>query len=265
MVPSIRIPVVLLHGWPVTDLHWRFLTPALKAAGFTPIPLTLPGLGAQPVRQPASYRKSHLAEWVRKELSERGIERFALIGHDWGAMVAALVAAQDPATTVLVVEEDLPGIAHVNMPAPGRDHYPAWHGPFNRVPMLAESMVPGRERAFYGAFLTQSAGPAGLDANIVDAYIAAYSSNDILAAGLGYYRTGALDDEDFGLLAEVPINIPVLAIGGRFAMGTAVAESTRSIASNVAEFIAEKSGHYPVEQQPNSVVPVITKFLLENS
>ena len=26
------LPVVLLHGWPVTDLHWRHLAPRLRAA-----------------------------------------------------------------------------------------------------------------------------------------------------------------------------------------------------------------------------------------
>jgi pimeloyl-ACP methyl ester carboxylesterase len=265
MTRSKRTPVVLLHGWPVTDLHWRFLAPELEAVGFDPIPLTLPGLGTQPVRAPVSYRKSHLATWVRAELADRGIERFALVGHDWGAMVAALVAAHDPGAMALVIEEDLPGIADVSIPAPGRDHYPAWHGPFNRAPMLAESMVPGRERAFYGTFLAQSAGPGGLDPTIVEAYIAAYSSDDILAAGLEYYRTALIDAEDFGDLAHAPIHIPVLAIGGRFAMGTAVAESTRSIASDVSEIIARESGHYPAEQQPDSVPRAIAKFLSERS
>lgn len=257
------MPVVLLHGWPVTELHWRFLMPELEAAGFDPISLALPGLGSLPLRSPVSYRKSHLAEWVRAELTDRGIKRFALVGHDWGAMVAALVAAHDPGAVALIVEEDLPGVADISIPAPGRDHYPAWHGPFNRVPMLAETMVPGRERAFYGTFLAQSAGPAGLDPTIVDAYIDAYSSEGILAAGLLYYRTAALDHEDFRLLARAPINIPVLAIGGRFAMGTAVADSTSSIASDVSEFIADESGHYPVEQQPTCVAPAIAEFLLD--
>lgn len=262
MVRSERMPVVLLHGWPVTELHWRFLKPELEAAGFDPISFTLPGLGALPAHAPVSYRKSDLAAWVRAELADRDIERFALVGHDWGAMVAVLVAAQSSGAIALVVEEDLPGVADISLPAPGRDHYPAWHGPFNRAPMLAEAMVPGRERAFYGTFLAQSAGPAGLDPAIVDDYVASYSSDDILAAGLLYYRTAALDDEDFIRLSSTPIRIPVLAIGGSFGMGTAVAESTRSIASDVSEFIADKSGHYPAEQQPASVAPAIVNFLL---
>jgi pimeloyl-ACP methyl ester carboxylesterase len=262
LVQSDRIPVVLLHGWPVTRLHWRFLERELKAAGFEAVPLTLPGLGALPARPPLSYRKSDLAAWVCAELADRGIERFALVGHDWGAMVAVLVAARSAGALAMVIEEDLPGVAEVKMPAPGRDHYPAWHGPFNRVPMLAETLVPGRERAFYGTFLAQSAGPAGLDAAIVDAYVGAYSSDEVLAAGLCYYRATELDDEDFAVLSRTPIDIPVLAIGGRFAMGTAVAESTRSVASNVTSYIADKSGHYPAEQQPSSVVPAIVDFLL---
>ena len=37
-----RGAIVLIHGWPVTTAHWRFLSPALAEAGFAPIELTLP-------------------------------------------------------------------------------------------------------------------------------------------------------------------------------------------------------------------------------
>ena len=34
--------VVLLHGWPVTPLHWRRITPGLIDAGFRVLTVTLP-------------------------------------------------------------------------------------------------------------------------------------------------------------------------------------------------------------------------------
>ncbi|MFC6355755.1 alpha/beta fold hydrolase [Luethyella okanaganae] len=153
------------------------------------------------------------------QLTDRGVTRFAIVGHDWGGTVGYLIAALAPASVsaVVVVEEILPGI-DVDITEPGHDHYPAWHGPFNRAPGLAEALVPGREPAYYGTFLRQSAGPAGLDAATEQSYLAAYDTPGFLEAGLAYYRTRDADIGDVRLFASNPIVTPVLAIGGRCAM-----------------------------------------------
>jgi pimeloyl-ACP methyl ester carboxylesterase len=246
---------VLLHGWPVTREHWRYLVPALGAAGFDPILLTLPGLGA-PAGLNQSFRKTDLAAWVRETLTAQGISRFALVGHDWGGTVAVHVAAATPgAVTSLVVEEEvLPGVD-----VDGSDYYPSWHGPFNRAPGLAEALVPGREAAYYGTFLRQSAGPPGLEAE--QSYIDAYSTPGMLDAGLSYYRARDDDLADTERLAADPIATPALAIGGRYALGSGVADGLRHVANNVTGVVFDHSGHYPVEQEPEQTSAAITEFL----
>ncbi|GEE00589.1 dehalogenase [Gordonia spumicola] len=257
------VPVVLLHGWPVTQAHWRYLLPALDDAGFAPIPVTLPGLGEAP-GDVGSFRKHDLAAWVGDRLGE--LERFAVVGHDWGATVAVhLVAAMpDVVTAVVVEEETLPGV-DVAVPEPGAGHYPSWHGPFNRVPGLAEQLVPEREDAYYGSFLRESAGPAGLDPDVLRSYIDAYRADGVLEAGLGYYRTRAEDVADVARLMREPIGTPVLAIGGRYAMGSAVAEGMREVASDVSGVVVERSGHYPAEQEPEGAAREIISFLRRQS
>lgn len=255
------VPVVLLHGWPVTQLHWRGLLPALRREGFAPIPVTLPGLG-EPPGQTRAFSKAELARSLQRELAERGLTHFAIVGHDWGGTVAILLAAALPGSvSALVVEEEiLPGI-DVALPAPGADHYPSWHGPFNRAEGLAEQLVPGREDAYYGAFLRQSAGPAGLDPDVMRSYIDAYRVDGVLEAGLGYYRSRTDDLAAVARLRQDPIRMPVLAIGGRFAMGSAVADGLRPLASGVTGIVLERSGHYPVEQEPGAAADAIIGFL----
>jgi pimeloyl-ACP methyl ester carboxylesterase len=166
--------------------------------------------------------------------------------------------------TALVVEEEiLPGI-DVDIPAPGAAHYPTWHGPFNRAPGLAEQLVPGRESVYYGTFLRESAGPAGLDPAVLRSYIDAYTRDGVLEAGLGYYRTRTDDIADVMLLRENPVRTRVLAIGGHYAMGSAIAEGLRPIATDITTTVLERSGHYPAEQEPEPVGHIITEFLRQH-
>ncbi|GAA1773473.1 alpha/beta hydrolase [Agromyces lapidis] len=252
---------MLLHGWPVTETHWRHLIPLLDEAGFTAVPISLPGLGVAPDMS-TSFRKADLARWVMEQLARRGITKFALIGHDWGAAVAVFLAdVLGFAVPALVVEEEiLPGI-DTDIPFPGSDHYPAWHGPFNRAVGLAEHLVPGREAAYYGSFLQQSAGPAGLDPAAMRSYVDAYSAAGVLEASLGYYRTRSGDLSDVQALVTNHLATPVLAIGGRFAMGSAVADAMRRIAGDVTALVLDDSGHYPLEQEPETAGRAVIRFL----
>lgn len=259
-----RPVVVLLHGWPVTQKHWRHLLPALSRAGFACLPLSLPGLGT-PAAVPEDFRKTSLAGWVIDAVEAAGVDRFALIGHDWGATVAAHVASLRPdSVPALVVEEEvLPGVA-VELASPGADHYPSWHGPFNRVPGLGERLVPGNEAAYYGTFLMQSAGPEGLADEVMSDYVAAYSTPGVIEPSLAYYRTRTEDIADTKRLIDTPIMTPVLAMGGRFAMADAVEAGMRHIANDVIGTVSEVAGHYPAEQEPEKSARAITAFLLRH-
>ncbi|HYJ62089.1 MAG TPA: alpha/beta fold hydrolase [Actinomycetota bacterium] len=83
--------VVLLHGWPGGVHTWRRLAPLLA----TRFRVLTPMLGGtDPV--------GHAAD-VRAALAERGVTRFALVGHGHGGAVAQLVADGDPGTEGLVL------------------------------------------------------------------------------------------------------------------------------------------------------------------
>lgn len=70
--------VVLIHGWPATTAHWRYLRPAVAEAGFAPIELTLPGLGAHPDVVAESADKRALAEAALAVVAQRGVADFSI-------------------------------------------------------------------------------------------------------------------------------------------------------------------------------------------
>ena len=69
------------------------------------------------------------------------------------------------------------------------------------------------------------------------------------------------DIADVQRLQQHPIHAPVLAIGGRYAMGSAVADGLRTLSTDVTGLILERSGHYPAEQEPEPAAQAIIEFL----
>ena len=90
-------PVVLLHGFPDSGRLWRHQVPALADAGFKVIVPDMRGYGASD-KPPdvASYNMLFLASDVGAVLDHAGEPRAHVVGHDWGAAVAWVLAAVAP-------------------------------------------------------------------------------------------------------------------------------------------------------------------------
>ena len=92
--PDDGTPVVLLHGFPTTSLSWSSVVPALADAGLRVVAPDQRGYspGARPA-EVAAYATDRLAQDVVSLADALGLDRFHLVGHDWGAAVAWYVAA----------------------------------------------------------------------------------------------------------------------------------------------------------------------------
>ena len=97
--PETGPPVFLLHGWPDDARTWDRMRPALHAAGLRTIAPYLRGFGPTRFRDPAAMRSGQLSALGRDvlELADAlGLERFAVLGHDWGARAAYVAACLAP-------------------------------------------------------------------------------------------------------------------------------------------------------------------------
>ena len=91
--------VVLLHGFPQTHLMWRHVAADLAADHIVICP-DLRGYGRsdKPLgTDPATYAKRTMAADVVTLVRALGHERFALVGHDRGALVAFRAGLDHPA------------------------------------------------------------------------------------------------------------------------------------------------------------------------
>lgn len=252
--------VVLLHGWPVTALHWRHVVPVLVRAGYRTIEVEARGLGDSSTGR-GDHAKATLAREVLAALDAIGVRRFALLGHDVGGTVALLMAAEQPGrVAAIAVEEEVP--PGIEVAAPEADTYPSWHRPLFTAPEgVAERLLAGRLDATVDAYLGGSSGPAGLDFDAHVAYMGAYATDARLASTLALYRSEPQDAFAVRRATRRRLPMPGLAIAGRFGRGGQVAEALSHSVARVHSVVARDAGHYPAEEAPDAVNAALIPFL----
>ena len=85
--PEGGTPIFLVHGWPDSIRAWDGILDPLHNAGFHTIVPSLRGYGATTFRDAAIPRSAETAALARDILDladALSIDRFGLVGHDWG-------------------------------------------------------------------------------------------------------------------------------------------------------------------------------------
>ena len=92
-------PLLLLHRWPDDATTWYAVASKCSRAGYRTISPWLRGFGATHFLSPATMRSGEMlamAQDVLDFVSALGIGHFAVVGHDWGARIAYILAALWP-------------------------------------------------------------------------------------------------------------------------------------------------------------------------
>jgi haloacetate dehalogenase len=148
--------VVLLHGFPQTHLMWRSVAPAL-AADHTVVVPDLRGYGQSDKPEdtgPDMYSKRSMARDVVTVMHGLGHDRFAIVGHDRGALVAVRAGLDHPAAiTHLGILDVLPTMDTWDV-LHGVDAKVAWHLYLMAQPRgLPEKMISAVAEEFFSSFL----------------------------------------------------------------------------------------------------------------
>ncbi len=90
---------VLLHGWPDAPATWAGVLPALHQAGWQTLSPYLRGYGPTRFRSASTMRSGQLSALGQDVLDfadALALQRFAVIGHDWGARAAYIASCVAP-------------------------------------------------------------------------------------------------------------------------------------------------------------------------
>ncbi|NUW36631.1 alpha/beta hydrolase [Nonomuraea sp. SMC257] len=261
-------PLLLLHGFPQTHLAWRHVAPAL-ADRFRVICPDLPGYGAsaKPGDGHEHYAKRVTAATMVALMRQLGHDRFSLVGHDRGALVAFRAALDHPdAVDHLGVIDVIPTVDMWESLA-GVGGVFGFHLYFlAQLNDLPERMIGADPDTFFGHFLDTWAEAGTYDAEIRETYLAATRDPETIHAICQDYRASAFvdaahDGED--RQAGRRIKAPTLAIWqdpGDMVLPFDPSAIWHGWAADVRT-LTLPGGHFLPETQPDAVIAAIRSLI----
>lgn len=178
--------VILLHGFPEDRHCWDAVTPALAEAGYRVLAPDQRGYspGARPTSRRA-YTLSHLASDVLALADAAGVDRFHLVGHDWGAAVVWYLAAHHPERIISVAALSVPHPdAYLRSWVTSGQMLRSWYMMAFQLPLLPELALAFRGGAGMRAALVHT----GLDPVTADRHALRAAVREALRGPLNWYR-----------------------------------------------------------------------------
>ncbi|MEW2479014.1 alpha/beta fold hydrolase [Mycobacterium sp. NPDC049093] len=271
-------PVALcLHGFPDTAYGWRKVAPILAEAGWKVVAPFMRGYVPSSIPADGSYHVAALMDDALNLLQAAGpTGRDVIIGHDWGAMAAAGVAAlpDNPFTRAVIMS--VPPMASFQplgrVPDAGklmaqlpRQALRSWYMMYFQLPWLPERsaswVVPRLWKAWSPGY------DAAEDLRHVDAAIGA---PDRWRAALGYYRATIRMSKPPARYAELhkhlalPPVLPSLYLHGTDD-GCAAPDYIRWVREVLPvgsdTHVVESGGHFLQLDQPDATAARILDFV----
>lgn len=250
-------PVVLLHGFPDSSRVWRRQIPALAAAGFRVLAPDLRGLGESDKPQEVeAYRMTTIAKDVVAILDHFGIERAHVVGHDFGANLAWVVAGLHPHRVDRLVAMSV-GHPNTQREPTVEQREKAWYMLWFQFEGLAEEVVPRDDWRLLREW-TRGNGD-------VDRYIADLSRPGAMRAGLNWYRANVPPQRELARPREFPaIAAPTLGLwstGDDYLLEEPVERSGEHVTGGWRYERVEDASHWLQLDRPDRVNELLLDFL----
>ena len=267
-------PILFLHGFPESHRTWRAVVPAL-AREFRVVAPDQRGFGASDKPEGVeNYRTDRILEDLIALADALGLERFTLVGHDWGGAVAWLAALRYP--------DRLSRLVIVNAPHPLVFQKSLFEDPAQRAasqyisafrnPMMEKGIEAMGLESFFSKTFASHADVSLLSDDERQAYLDDWGAPDAMTAMLNWYRASEIVVPQIGEEATAPawttapfpkIVVPTLVL---WAMrDTALLPSQLGglydLVENLRIVTIPDAGHFVPWEQPKTVAAGIRDFL----
>jgi pimeloyl-ACP methyl ester carboxylesterase len=260
--PQLGRPVLLLHGFPQSSWCWRPQLALLGSAGYRAVAPDQRGYapGARPTAV-IDYALPRLVADVLAIADTMQMPTFDLVGHDWGGMVAWVVAARhsDRVRTLTVVSTPHPEALR-SAPAgeDGSAGDPSGFMALFQRPDEAERLLLGPDGD--GSGLRDLLATTGLSPELAVEYVAPLTQPGALTAALNWYR--AMSEADVDGLPPVVVPTRYVWSTGDRALGRTAAEATAEWVAGRYRFdVLEGVSHWVPEEAPQELGRMLLEHL----
>lgn len=294
-------PLVLLaHGWPESWYSWRHQIPALAEAGYRVVVPEMRGYGETDApAQVDDYDIVQLAADMVGVLDALGEAEATIVGHDWGAVVAASTVLQYPDRFSSLVLMSVPHrersenspMAAMKARVGDNFFYILYHnepggvaeaeydsdprGLLSRLYLSPDSpreapQITDPKRSAGGMIGRLGASkelPDWLSQEDLDFYVAQFEQSGF-RGGVNYYRNFQRNWEITEHLAAAKIEVPALFIAGEkdVVIGGATAEMLKGVMEPVMTdlrgiVIVPEVGHWIQQEDPAATNEALLSFL----
>jgi pimeloyl-ACP methyl ester carboxylesterase len=292
--------VLLVHGFPESWYSWRHQLPALAAAGYRAVAIDVRGYGrsSKPWAIEEYRMLKHVADNVGV-VAALGEEQAVVVGHDWGAPIAA--------NSALLRPDVFKGVVLLSVPySPRGETRPTdafrllggdevFYISYFQQPGPAEAEIEEDVRSWLLGFYFTASGdappvegggtiatvkpggrlrdrftipeelPAWLTEADLEAYVGEFERSGFRGP-LNRYRNVDRDWDDLAAFTHQPITVPSLFVGGerdgptRWGAG-AIARFDVNLPALAGSHILPGCGHWVQQERADSVNDLLLDFL----
>lgn len=256
--------VLLLHGFPEFSYGWRHQIGPLTAAGFRVVVPDQRGYGRSSKPEGvAAYRLSTLGGDIVALAHACGHDRFHLVGHDWGGIVAWWVAAKHP--------DRVQRLAIINAPHPDvvwpfvRRHptqlLRSFYIALFQVPGAAERLLAAADYALLKRLMRRTSWPGTFSDDDIALYRDAWARPGALTGMLNWYR--ALIQRPSKPIG--PVAAPTRILWGRRdpALASGLAEESAKLCRDGHIIWFEDATHWVLHEERKASAADLAAFLGE--
>lgn len=274
--PADAPPVIMLHGFPESHRTWRGLAPSLEDRFRLIMPDQRGFAGSDRPQDVDEYRTDLLVDDIFALAEALGIERFALVGHDWGGAISWPAALRN--------DPRLSRLAIINAPHPVIFQKSVIEDADQRAASqyITAFRTPGFEKAAeamgWETLFDKSFG-GHVDLAIIPPeeraqYITEWSEPGGFAAMLNWYRASQLIVPPPGIEVPVPdwvlglfpkVKVPTLVIWGMKdkALLPVQLDGLDALVPDLRVARIEDAGHFVPWEKPEAVAAALGPFLSE--
>jgi len=250
-------PVLLLHGFPDSSYVWRKQIPALVGAGFRTLAPDLRGLGeSDRPREVGDYALTKSVRDMVAVLDALEIERAHVVGHDWGAGVAWVLAALAPERVerLVVLSVGHPNTVR-NRTIEQREK--AWYQLLFQFTDVAEELLMRDDWKLAREWLRGDGD--------VDRYLTDLARPGALTAGLNWYRANSAPHRELEERPPLPsVAAPTLGLwssGDNYLVEDRMIRSAEHVSGPWRYERIEGASHWLQLDQPERTKALLLDFL----